>query len=715
MKVSWIAAGVTALLVALFLGLNKSNGERQGPNSLTGDTPHDTDVARWTKVKPGAAVDLLEAPITTSGGHDRQLSQPVTGAKLKREWNEVVSSSDAAREGNQIRARFTVIVPTARPFTGQIVLDRGDGDPPVVTDAPPEGETAVLSAPPGSYTAWAQDANGARGPEQTVSVELGAPPTELVAPFLFDLAVPVIDFHPQVLLPGIDIVLERQEGDRPPGEPSTLRATSDSSGRAVFKDVSEGKWTVTASSRTRWAYPLDLELPGAQIADAVEQARIEVDGLEMFARTEIWFQLDSEDPAIDTTGFHIRYRDEERVPFGADGRAMVSLGDYLIPLDFRLDHPSPLKRSKFFVLEGGLPEDGEDYVIPIDGAQAIEVALEFAPNMLEQLGDGLLSLAVSTPDLQGNTNMIVENVVGPTTRTFASVQGDSVVVELFDGEDVQWAATRVDLKPSGLTTCTIQVEEKPIEILVSDEDGAPVSGFVLRTSIEGDSSRWAGGGTTDARGVTLHARVRSESLRCRGNGMHDGRRFVISDRPFVLDPAAATSSTKDLVPRVEISLTPSTETFIEAAGDAESMRFIEYELWTVTSEKLAWYLRSNAEGMSDTMEWVEGSQAMVHVVSDGGHWTPTPVFELKPGRNEVEVHDSGQLNISSEALLDRVMSVRYGVPVSTWRAQDNLFQLTTKNGVLRYRTPVGDYDVTMPDGSVERITLTKFQEVSAGI
>ena len=90
----------------------------------------------------------------------------------------------------------------------------------------------------------------------------------------------------------------------------------------------------------------------------------------------------------------------------------------------------------------------------------------------------------------------------------------------------------------------------------------------------------------------------------------------------------------------------------------------------------------------------------------------TPVFELKPGRSEVEVHDSGQLNISSEALLDRVMSVRYGVPVSTWRAQDNLFQLTTKNGVLRYRTPVGDYDVTMPDGSVERITLTKFQEVS---
>lgn len=145
------------------------------------------------------------------------------------------------------------------------------------------------------------------------------------------------------------------------------------------------------------------------------------------------------------------------------------------------------------------------------------------------------------------------------------------------------------------------------------------------------------------------------------------------------------------------------------------MRFLQHELWTVTSEKLAWYLRSNAEGMSDTMEWVEGSQAMVHVVSDGGHWTPTPVFELKPGRNEVEVHDSGQLNISSEALLDRVMSVRYGVPVSTWRAQDNLFQLTTKNGVLRYRTPVGDYDVTMPDGSVERITLTKFQEVSAGI
>lgn len=145
------------------------------------------------------------------------------------------------------------------------------------------------------------------------------------------------------------------------------------------------------------------------------------------------------------------------------------------------------------------------------------------------------------------------------------------------------------------------------------------------------------------------------------------------------------------------------------------MRYLKYELWTVTSDKLAWYLRSSAEGMSDTMEWVDGSQAMVHVVSTGGHWTPTPVFELKPGRNEVEVHDSGQLNISSEALLDRVMSVRYGVPVSTWRAQDNLFQLTTKNGVLRYRTPVGDYDVTMPDGSVERITLTKFQEVSAGI
>ena len=145
------------------------------------------------------------------------------------------------------------------------------------------------------------------------------------------------------------------------------------------------------------------------------------------------------------------------------------------------------------------------------------------------------------------------------------------------------------------------------------------------------------------------------------------------------------------------------------------MEWVDYRIVGPYSEECARVLYSSPEGLTPTVEWVEGSQAMVHVVSDGGHWTPTPVFELKPGRNEVEVHDSGQLNISSEALLDRVMSVRYGVPVSTWRAQDNLFQLTTKNGVLRYRTPVGDYDVTMPDGSVERITLTKFQEVSAGI
>ena len=169
------------------------------------------------------------------------------------------------------------------------------------------------------------------------------------------------------------------------------------------------------------------------------------------------------------------------------------------------------------------------------------------------------------------------------------------------------------------------------------------------------------------------------------------------------------------LPGAELQLTPATETFFEARGQAQSMQGLDFELQNRSNGDTHFLFRSSPEGKTPPFQLIDGSQAMVHVVSRGGHWTPTPVFELKPGRNEVEVHDSGQLNISSEALLDRVMSVRYGVPVSTWRAQDNLFQLTTKNGVLRYRTPVGDYDVTMPDGSVERITLTKFQEVSAGI
>jgi hypothetical protein len=541
----------------------------------------------------------------------------------------------------------------------------------------------------------------------------------LEAPLTFEVVVPLVDASTGEPLPGATVQFHRSDSGAEGGESTTLQAQSNDAGLARLEGVTLGDWTIKAESSSRWAVALDLSFDPDQLDQISRLGTTELDPLEMYPRTEKVFRLTSSDAGLDPTSYSVSYSPDweaNAVRFNADGKATLSLGDHPLPLYVKLRHPSPSKGAQFRCLEEDEISNGEDYVWYLDGSQTLEVTLEFAEGVEELIGDQLMWLPANFRDSSGNVGFATYDVRGPGVYSFPMVRGSDATVAFNVGDSMTWAATSVGLASEGLTSCTLRVEQPPQMLRIRDGSGAPVSSFWVNMYLDGDPSGWSAFGTSDESGSIPFPRIQNQDARMGGFGTHEGLDYYCIDIPLALEGPVEAVASGGPLPGPELRLKPATETLFEARGQAESMRGVEFELHDRGGDApFPFIFPSSPEGKTPPFQLIDGSQAMVHVVSYGGHWTPTPVFELKPGRNEVEVHDSGQLNISSEALLDRVMSVRYGVPVSTWRAQDNLFQLTTKNGVLRYRTPVGDYDVTMPDGSVERITLTKFQEVSAGI
>ncbi|MDB4559464.1 hypothetical protein N9293_01070, partial [Planctomycetota bacterium] len=607
---------------------------------------------------------------------------------------------------------FTVRFPTAKTFPTRVVLEH-EGialDRQFVVD----GARVKAQLPAGDYGAWVESESGIRGPRRDLRIETRMQEIELEAPSLFDVTVSAVDAETGTPLPGIEVVLTQLDVEPDVSKPRAMSARTGATGVARLSDVTEGTWEIAGTSSDRFAFPLELDLPAGQREEAVEQGQINLAPLDMYLFTELRFRLEYDNPDLDPTAYFISQGNSERIPFDADARATIALQGFPESIPILLYTAVPHERSELRYFSSRHIRDGAEYVIRVGGEQTLEVTLDLPAEIAEQFADENTWISVSFLDDSGFTTRASEAARESGIFRFDTIHGREATVEFGVG-NTTWAVLPVKLKPAGVSSCLLRVEEAPLEILVHDGNDRPVVGYTINTIEQGAQSGWFGYGLTDERGIAFHPRWSDGELLVSGAGDHEGKHYLMVDRPVDFNPVRAGGASPLTRGQVSISIAPSTATYIESIGQAESMEWVDHRIVGPYSGECARVLYSSPEGLTPTVEWVDGSQAMVHVVSTGGHWTPTPVFELKPGRNEVEVHDSGQLNISSEALLDRVMSVRYGVPVSTWRAQDNLFQLTTKNGVLRYRTPVGDYDVTMPDGSVERITLTKFQEVSAGI
>lgn len=693
---------------------------------LTTYAPPHQDRARTTQSASSAAQSEPERSRSQSAAPEDEVSTPLLEditEESARSQAAIAADTASGRatpqvsDAERVVALFTVRSLTSRPFTGQIALLLEGADAPVLTPAPEPGDTAEFRVTPGEYTAWVQSESGVRGPSQLLTIIDRSTPTELEAPLIFEVVVPLVDASTREPLPGATVQFQRSDSGAGGGESTTLEAQSNDAGLARLEGVTLGDWTIWADSSSHWGLALDFSFDPDQLDQISRLGATELNPLEMYPRTEKVFRLASSDAGLDPTGYSVSYEPDweaTSVGFDASGKATFSLGSAFYPLYVRLSYPSPSKGAQFRILDLDEISNGEEYVWHLDGPQTLEVTLEFAEGVEELIGDQLMWLPANFRDSSANYGFATYDVSGPGVYSFPVVRGSEATVA-FNVGNTTWAAMSVGLASEGLTSCTLRVEEPPQRLRIRDGSGAPVSSFSVNMYLENDRSGWIAGGSSDESGTISLPRILNRGARFHGWGTHEELDYYCINIPLSSGEPVDAEVSGEPLPGAELRLTPATETFFDAQGQAESMEFLEFELHDRNYGFTHFLFRSNPEGKTPPFQLIDGSQAMVHVVSTGGHWTPTPVFELKPGRNEVEVHDSGQLNISSEALLDRVMSVRYGVPVSTWRAQDNLFQLTTKNGVLRYRTPVGDYDVTMPDGSVERITLTKFQEVSAGI
>ena len=96
------------------------------------------------------------------------------------------------RDGEARRARggLGVRVAAAARF-GREALEGVEA--PVLTPAPEPGDTADIQVTPGEYTAWVQSESGIRGPSRLLTIHDRSTPTELEAPMIFEVVVPLVD------------------------------------------------------------------------------------------------------------------------------------------------------------------------------------------------------------------------------------------------------------------------------------------------------------------------------------------------------------------------------------------------------------------------------------------------------------------------------------------------------------------------------------------
>jgi hypothetical protein len=155
---------------------------------------------------------------------------------------------------------------------------------------------------------------------------------------------------------------------------------------------------------------------------------------------------------------------------------------------------------------------------------------------------------------------------------------------------------------------------------------------------------------------------------------------------------------------IDFPIYPSAPTYVEIVSGARPAPGIVVELLGVDTAFPYHVAKTGADGRIPEIQLVTRSRAKVRLNLET-RWTPTPEFDLQPGRNAVTVYDTGQLRVTSAARLGDIRSLEFDTTLAGWVAADRISVETTEGGALLCRVPVGAYEVTLGAAEPRRVDV----------
>ncbi|MEM9801591.1 MAG: carboxypeptidase-like regulatory domain-containing protein [Planctomycetota bacterium] len=557
----------------------------------------------------------------------------------------------------------------------------------------------------GDYVAALHAAELGMGATVSFTVDVEPQTVVLETPYPFDLEFPVLDADTEEPIEGAQVSIERVDVEGAWPGPAVREIASDALGQARFPGLTPGRWRLIGRAEGYAASETVFDYPGSQVEAARETGLVELEAFYLPISRPVNFELVHREHWLDATDFSVALTHTGTpVPFDEAGRATLGLGWYGLPLYIKVDYPG--LRSSVRYLDAGLPDPDAVHRIEVGGPRELAVQLEIAPEILEQLAGGSAFLGVSFRAGNGDAVKVGDDVVGPTTAVFYSVQAEHATVSLETtetGEPITWAARRIALEPAGRTTCTLHVDAAPMSLLVTDESGAAVEGFECEIRPVPDDTAWLLGGRSDEQGLVPAARL--EGGRGALCGYLAEGEILALDCPVQLDGAEAV---------VPFELAPLHRTFVEVRTSSAPLANVEVDLLGALSGFPFYFQRTRADGTTAALHLVAASRARARVSLDG-YWTPTPELDLLPGRNLVVARTTGVIRVTDDAALVHVRSVEFGATLSDWRETDLLRIDRTNGGALLCHVPVGNYEVEQGDAEDRTIAVTVGATVPAGV
>ncbi|MEZ6015865.1 MAG: hypothetical protein R3F49_12170 [Planctomycetota bacterium] len=471
--------------------------------------------------------------------------------------------------------------------------------------------------------------------------------------------------------------LEGFESARPESdsaEASPLSARSDSTGRFELRTVAMERGQLAVSAPGYRTQVVGLSgAEGSGTIDVGNVAMAPIDVLEV--------RLAGTGSAA-PTAYKIREGwDTEPVAFDANGVAFVELPKGEPDLALNLFAPDGVNLR---IDLPGMALDHDPLTIDLDDAVAVEIEVEDWDHAFVARN---LNLCVVSVDALGLQRFSVARVESRSVRAYAWGAGPAMasIIEISEETDALLAATSLPLARPGPSSASLRLGARA-GWLVLDEDRVPQPDAIMYVGATRHASRFGMVFVADERGW-VDAPV--------GLGDDLVANIHLPDGTVQTDlPLNAPAGTGD---RVEVVVGRSERYEVRLEAQGAPLPWHRVSLQSAAPVELGMLMMSDGEGSVPGLDFRYGSRPQL-VLHDPRLFERSRRYELRPGLNVIEVHQTAALELTLPAggLLDALRFDRSDV--ERWIANGQVLREVHAGGgatrVLYRGLPLGDYGCT---------------------
>ncbi|QDV07340.1 hypothetical protein Poly30_28640 [Planctomycetes bacterium Poly30] len=475
------------------------------------------------------------------------------------------------------------------------------------------------------------------------------------------------------------------------GEASRYEVKTDEAGFGQIDGFQFGEYNFLASLPGFESQEFTLSLPGPFFGQVEASGRADLGTLSMTRLTPFSVQLKGHEDWGGAAGFSIAHTHQgNRAYFGPDGLAQLELGWFSEPLYLKMWFPGDDQEAIAY-LDGGMPPDGEPWIIDVAKDVTLDVDLRIPEEVLNRIDLAEATLRVTFRTARGDSTMLAVAANEPGVYSVPGLAGTGAMVQFvasLDGEESGLAIERIRLEEGKHLSCVLAVDALPTRLKIVDGNGSPLAGAHLELRERHGSTSWAFGVTADDAGELFA--VLPPNLELSMRVISKDRQTVAVDRTITWEPSEG--------PQIlRLDVMPPTR--IRATTEGRPLPGVEFELFGAHSDQTFLVLRTEEDGQTSPIRVVNESTARIRLASPD-LWMVDGVAEVRSGENSLRVYETGRLILSEPA---DVYHVAENQSVQSWVARG----LVEKVGgaTATYRVPSGLYRMVRSDGSTWEGTL----------